>query len=338
MIGWTVRSLSVLNRRDALRELELVGVDPAGTERMAGKMLHHCLLVKRLSPPQANILKQEMLALGGDAAVARGTVGCSRDRTDVLLMGTRKQLGLLCSRLQEQPFRLPSLGTCIAPLLDLPAPAAWETPRRTLDLSRRPLIMGILNVTPDSFSDGNRFLHPDEAVEHALRMQGEGADIIDIGGESTRPDAEPVSAAEELRRVLPVIDRLARVLTVPISIDTYKASVAAAALDAGAEIVNDVSGFAFDPGMAEAVASRGGAVVVMHTRGRPPEMQKDTGYEDLVSEVYDSLRGSVEAAEAAGIPSARIAVDPGIGFAKSRQGNVEILRRLREFTSLGKPL
>ena len=215
--------------------------------------------------------------------------------------------------------------------------ASWQLSRRTLSLER-PLVMGILNVTPDSFSDGNRYITLEGAVERALELEREGADIIDIGGESTRPNAPAVGLEEELGRVVPVIQALAGRLTVPISVDTYKARVARAACAAGAEIVNDVSGLCFDPGMAQAVAQAGAGLVVMHTRGTPDRMQADTRYADLVAEVTDYLLASLALARDAGIPDSRIAIDPGIGFGKSKEGNLELIRRLSEFLPLGRPI
>ncbi|GFO57981.1 dihydropteroate synthase [Geomonas silvestris] len=215
--------------------------------------------------------------------------------------------------------------------------SSWELSRRTLSLER-PLVMGILNVTPDSFSDGNRYFSTARAVERALELEGEGADIIDIGGESTRPNAPRVSLEEELARVVPVIEGLAGKLRVPISIDTYKAEVARAACAAGAEIVNDVSGLCFDPGMARVVAEARAGVVLMHTRGTPDRMQDDTGYRDLLGDVKFYLRESTELARQAGIPQSRIVVDPGIGFAKSVEGNLELIRRLAELQELGCPI
>jgi len=214
---------------------------------------------------------------------------------------------------------------------------AWELSRRTLTLER-PLVMGILNVTPDSFSDGNRFFTLSGAVDRALELEREGADIIDIGGESTRPGAPAVTLAEELNRVVPVVEALAGRLRVPISVDTYKAGVARAACAAGAEIVNDVSGFCFDPALAQAVAEAGAGVVIMHTRGTPERMQADLRYADLVAEVRDYLLASLALARDAGIPASRIAIDPGIGFGKSVQGNLELIRRLSEFLPLGHPI
>lgn len=217
-------------------------------------------------------------------------------------------------------------------------PDLWRFGRWSFDLAARPCVMGILNITPDSFSDGNRHATLDLALAAAEQMVADGADIIDIGGESTRPDAPPVSAAEELRRVLPVIEALAGRVRVPISIDTWKSTVAAAALAAGAEVVNDISGMEFDPAMAETVAATDAGIVLMHTRGRPAEMQRNTHYADLVGEVGTYLRGCLAKAVAAGIGSERIVLDPGLGFAKSAAGNLEIIRRLQEFASLGRPL
>jgi dihydropteroate synthase len=214
---------------------------------------------------------------------------------------------------------------------------------RTYDLSARTHIMGVLNVTPDSFSDGGKFLDPERAVDYALHMVDEGADIIDIGGESTRPKsaayqegADAVSAAEELRRVIPVISALARQSDIPISIDTYKAEVAAAALDAGACIVNDISGFRFDPAMPATVAQRSASAILMHIKGTPKTMQVNPAYEDLIGEVRASLRASVSAAANAGIR--QIMIDPGIGFGKTREHNLQLLRNLARFASFGYPV
>lgn len=214
----------------------------------------------------------------------------------------------------------------------------WRFKKRNFDLSVKPLIMGVLNLTPDSFSDGNSYLSIQAAIDTAMNMVEDGADIIDIGGESTRPDAKPVSAEEELGRVMPVIEGLAGCIKVPLSIDTWKASVAAEALKAGAEIVNDVSSMTFDPLMAETVAASGAGIVLMHTRGRPSEMQVNTVYGDIVSEISAFLQGRISAAISAGINMESIVVDPGIGFGKSVSGNLEIIRRLKEFSSLNRPL
>lgn len=202
----------------------------------------------------------------------------------------------------------------------------------------RPRLMGVLNITPDSFSDGGRFLATDAALAQARRMAAQGADLIDVGGESTRPGAPPVSEQQELDRVLPVIEALRREIEVPISLDTTKHAVARAAVAAGVEFINDVSGLTFDPAMAEVVATSGAGLFVMHTRGRPETMQADTRYRDLVGEVRDGLRHGVATAVAAGVVPERLAIDPGIGFGKDAAGNLELLRRLHELAELGRPI
>lgn len=306
---------------------------------MSSKMLTRCIHLTGLQCRQANILKQEMLSLGGDAAVARGTVACSINSTDVILIGTDRQLYRLCERLLLQPFGLPALASELKTTLgNIVSPAQkWQTSQRCLLLDR-PLIMGILNVTPDSFSDGNLYIDPQLALDRALEMVEEGADIIDIGGESTRPGAPPVNAEEELRRILPVIEALAGKLIRAISVDTWKSPVARAAIAAGAEIVNDISGLTFDPALANLAAETGVGVVLMHTREKPLTMQADTTYSDLPGEVMQSLSLSVDKALTAGIAYECITIDPGIGFAKNAAANLEILHRLKEFAGLGMPL
>ncbi len=222
-------------------------------------------------------------------------------------------------------------------------PFVYRFGRRTYDLSARTHIMGILNVTPDSFSDGGRFLSVPRAVEHALAMAGAGADFIDVGGESSRPrgtaygdGAEPVSEQEELDRVLPVIEQIVRATDVPVSIDTTKSAVARRALAAGAVIVNDISGMRCDPAMPAAIGGAGGSAVLMHMRGSPKTMQSDTAYADLFGEITLFLRESIEQGKAHGI--VQMMVDPGIGFGKSTADNYRLLAGLRRFAALGYPL
>jgi len=215
--------------------------------------------------------------------------------------------------------------------------------RRTYDLSARTHIMGILNVTPDSFSDGGKYLDTAKAVEHGLRMADEGADIIDVGGESTRPKggeygegAEQIGAKEELARVLPVITKLAGVTDVPISIDTCKAEVAQEALEAGAVIVNDISGFTFDTRIPEAVARAGASAVVMHIKGTPKTMQLNPSYDDLFGEILGFLSRGIEVGKKAGI--AQMMVDPGLGFGKRQQDNLQLIAGLSRLSALGCPI
>jgi dihydropteroate synthase len=198
--------------------------------------------------------------------------------------------------------------------------------------------MGVINVTPDSFSDGGVFLDSAHAVEAGIQMVADGADLLDVGGESTRPGAHALDAAEERKRVLPVIERLASKVNVPISVDTYKASIARAALEAGATMVNDISGLRYEPDLAQVVARVGAPIILMHTRGRSKEMYKLAVYNEVVDEVLDELRESIAFAGGAGIAKDAMLVDPGLGFAKEPVHSYEVLGRLGEFSDLGRPL
>ena len=204
---------------------------------------------------------------------------------------------------------------------------------RTLELGARPLVMGIVNVTPDSFAESVSLLDPSMAIEAGQRMALAGADLLDVGGESTRPGAEPISAEEECDRILPVLEGLTTRVQVPVSVDTYKAGVARAALAAGASIVNDISGLAMDPALGQAVAGAGAALILMHTRGRPKTMYHEAVYVDVVAELIRELRGSIGTATAAGVPRDRIIVDPGIGFAKRAAHSYGVLARLPELAA-----
>jgi dihydropteroate synthase len=195
--------------------------------------------------------------------------------------------------------------------------------------------MGIVNLTPDSFSDGGNAQHPEAALAHAQRLAAEGAGLLDLGGESSRPGAEPVSLADELRRVIPIVEAIVDQMSIPLSIDTTKAEVARQALKAGAVIINDISALGMDQAMTRIAADTGAGIVLMHMQGTPATMHLDPRYDDVVTEVYDFLARRVEWAEANGIPRERIAVDPGIGFGKRFAHNVEILRNMRRFESLG---
>jgi dihydropteroate synthase len=214
----------------------------------------------------------------------------------------------------------------------------WKIRDRELDLSRRALVMGIINATPDSFSDGGSFLNPADAVAHGKKLVAEGAEILDIGGESTRPGAESVSASEEMDRVLPVIRALRRESEVMISIDTSKASVARAALEAGADIINDVTGLRGDPEMPQLAASSQAGVVIMHMQGEPRTMQVAPRYDDVVREVGEFFRQALDRAVRYGINPMRIALDPGIGFGKTPEHNRCLLANLSAFLEFQRPL
>jgi dihydropteroate synthase len=207
-----------------------------------------------------------------------------------------------------------------------------------IEFPRRPLVMGILNVTPDSFSDGGHFLDANAAVAHALQLVADGADLLDIGGESTRPYSEPIAAADELRRTLPVIKQLVGQVTIPISIDTSKATVARAAIDAGAEITNDVTGLTGDPAMIPLAMETSVGVCAMHMQGTPQTMQDSPTYIDVVAEIREYLRERRDALIAAGVARERICLDPGIGFGKTHEHNITLMSHCDEFHALDCPL
>ncbi|MBE9536753.1 MAG: dihydropteroate synthase [Proteobacteria bacterium] len=307
---------------------------------MAPKMTLLNVKIPGVEARAANVLKQDMLSIGGDAAVARGTVACSVPETDVLLMGTEKQLQRALEKFKKQPFGIKEIASHLELLLSALRRNDFMLRCRKgeLALSERTHIMGILNVTPDSFSDGGDYIDPGKALERACRMVDEGADIIDVGGESTRPGAKVVPLDEELRRIIPVIERIAKNIKVPLSVDTCKAEVAKKAIDAGADIINDISGLHFDDKMASVAAKAACPVVVMHIKGRPSDMQKNPEYKSLMGEVIVYLRDSMDIALDAGVDPESIIVDPGIGFGKSFEDNLSILRNLEELKVLGRPV
>tara|TARA_B110000881_G_scaffold124853_1_gene109649 strand:- start:137 stop:991 length:855 start_codon:yes stop_codon:yes gene_type:complete len=214
----------------------------------------------------------------------------------------------------------------------------WQLPKRRIDFSGQPALMGIVNVTPDSFSDGGQFDNTVAAVKHALQLADDGAAILDIGGESTRPYAAEVSTQEELNRVIPVIEQLAKQTTVPISIDTSSAVVARAAIDAGAEIINDVTGLTNDSEMPDLAASTNVGVCAMHMQGTPQTMQDNPQYDDVVTEIHEYLQSRLDQLIEQGIEQSRICLDPGIGFGKSHQHNLQLLKSCHQFHTLGAPL
>ena len=285
------------------------------------------LLPARSTLMQEGLRQSGVPVLGGETgALALGSVSqlwaAARSLADALAEPVARAMAAELARRAER--------------VESPRPP-WRLPRSRLPEGRT-LVMAVVNVTPDSFSDGGRYASAEAAVDHGLRLAAEGADLLDVGGESTRPGAHPVAAEEEVRRVLPVVRELARRAGVPVSIDTSKADVARAAIEAGAEVVNDVSGLQRDPALGAAVARGGAALCLMHTRGTPLEMGQRAGYADLLGEVQGELLEAVRRAREAGIAEERLALDPGLGFAKNAGHNLLLLRRLRELTQLGRPL
>ncbi|MDP6418045.1 MAG: dihydropteroate synthase [Candidatus Krumholzibacteria bacterium] len=315
------------------------GADTAGAAYMHRKADALVIRLDDIKAPAANILKQEMLALGGECSNHREVILGRPERVSVHLIANENTLRELPRKLARQPFGLKALADSVVSLLDTLRRSSWEIslPEGSLAFGESPLLMGVLNCTPDSFSDGGNFEDPQVAFDRGRQMLAEGASILDIGGESSRPGAEEISAEEEIRRVLPVIRSLRKEAGALISIDTRKVEVAEAAIAEGAVMLNDISALA-DPRMAALVAESGVAVVLMHMQGSPETMQTAPGYEDCLDEVYRFLEDRVVEAEKVGIDPGKILVDPGLGFGKRLEDNTELLRRLGEFHSLGFPL
>ncbi len=336
-----MRYLQISSLAEAVRSLKEIGVDPYGIEAMVPKMSGMNIRLDDLKPAVANIIKQEMLSLGGDAAVSRGAIDCTVRRTDVILMGTEKQIARFTEKISHQPLGLRKLASAIGDLISNLRRDVFvlKTPRRKITIAGRTLIMGIINMTPDSFSDGGRFKSIDEAVDHGVRLEEEGADILDIGGESTRPGSTRVSRKEEIKRVVPVIEKLSHRIRIPVSVDTMKAEVARVAMDSGSEIINDISAMRFDRTMLEVAAESQVPVILMHMRGTPRMMQEgDLRYRSLMGEILRFLGERIEKAVAGGVTRENIIVDPGIGFGKKAEDNLRIIRHLRELKTLGRPI
>ena len=334
MQAYGMRWVTLDNLEEVKMALAQIGSDPAGIALMAGKPLGRGIKLEQVPLRVAHILKQEMLSVGGDAAVHRDVIVNKVDTTDVMLLGTVRQLGELAGKVLAQPFGLKKLGYGLKQLLAALEPKGVRVLKcrnQELKLGERTLIMGILNTTPDSFFDGGRYNKIESAVAQAKRMIEEGADILDLGAESTRPGYGAVSAEEEWQRLEPVLKTLLEQVAVPISIDTNKASVAAKALEAGAHIINDIWGLQKDPELARVVGEYQAPVIVMHN-------QDGTTYHHLMGDIFNFLRKSIALAENSGLSGDQIIVDPGIGFGKTTGQNLEVMARLAECKTLGHPV
>lgn len=334
MKDYGLRWVKFDNLEEAKKALNHIGSDPGGIALMAGKALGRGIKLEKVPLRVAHILKQEMLAAGGDAAVHRDVIINAIEETDVLLLGTTRQLEHVANKMLAQPFGLKDTGKMLKILLGtLEPPQGRELNCRghKLKLGERTLIMGILNITPDSFSDGGKFFDFNDALRQAERIVEEGADILDIGAESTRPGHQEVSAAAEWQRLEPVLQALVGRVPVPISVDTYKAEVAAKALEAGASIINDIWGLQREPDIARVAGKFKAPVIVMHN-------QNGTDYHHLMGDIFTFLRRSIELAESNGLMGDQIIIDPGIGFGKTTAQNLEVMARLEEFKALGHPV
>ena len=317
--------------------MEKIGVTPEGIEIMGKKGEFLIVRLEDLPLKGALILKQEALAAGMDCALPWCTAALTCEKTPAILFGTLRQFEILIDKMKLQPFKGRDMAEEIEEAIRKYRKDEFKIRARDFNIEIPPVkIMGILNVTPDSFSDGGKYLNVDRAVDRAREMEKEGADIIDIGGESSRPFSSPITQKEELRRIIPVLKELDD-LKIPISVDTYKPMVAEEALKHGASIVNDIFGLRKE-GMAEVIKEYDAAVIIMHMKGEPRNMQMNPHYEDTIGEIAKFLRKRVDFALKKGIDEDKIIIDPGIGFGKRVGDNLRILKYLDNFKSLGFPL
>ena len=336
------RILNINSLQDAKWELEKINVSSQGIEVMASKAMGLSIKLTNVKLGAANILKQEMLSIGGDAAVARGVVNGKLEFSDMILLGNFDKIKKLIKKLNYQTiFGLPEIKQDLLIIIN----RLEKSPPKILNCNGTKLelneikIMGILNVTHDSFSDGDQYFDTGKAVERALEMIAEGANIIDIGGESTRPGAKKINVETEIERVIPIIQELRKHLSIPISIDTTKAEVAEKAIQAGASILNDISAMQFDAEMIKILQNYPEVpVILMHMQGTPEKMQEAPFYEDVIEEILDFFEERIKFCEENGISKERIIIDPGIGFGKRQEDNLIILKKISEFKCLGCPI
>jgi dihydropteroate synthase len=337
--GFNVFPLEV-RREERAGYLKALGVSKEGAALLGRRMDALLLQAEGVDARAANILKQDMLSGGGDVALPQTVSRFTPGPVKLCLMGTIREYGHLCQSLRAQPYGLKGLGAEIQECLKrIERKRSFIVRGRDLLEGWRCLIMGVVNVTPDSFYDGGRHLDPAQAIAHGARLAREGAHILDVGAESSRPGSEPVSEEEEKRRLLPVIEGLQSAAPeVPLSVDTTKSSVARAALDSGADLVNHISGGVLDPGIIPLCAERKVPLILMHLRGMPKTMQEAPHYEDVLAEVVLELRERVSKAEAAGIGPGFLAVDPGFGFGKEPEHNLALVAHLEALACLGHPI
>ena len=340
-----MRIITINTPKELKTIMQRLKVDTYGIKIMAPKSLGYLIKIDSLSSIAANILKQEMLSLGGDVALPRGVLTGKIRQTDCILIGNLSQYNRLREKLKLQPFGLSNLAKGLSVLIKNYQKDNFilNLGRYALNLGRKTHIMGILNLTPDSFSgDGiyqnsNIKIQISKIADVAKGMVNAGADIIDIGGESSRPQAKPISLKEELKRTIPAIKKISKEVSVPISVDTSKPEVAEQALDNGALIVNDITGLK-NLRMRKIVAKYKAATVIMHMKGSPGNMQDKPFYHSVIEEIMSFLDKQSVLAINEGVDRNKILIDPGIGFGKTLEHNLEILKRLREFKALGRPI
>lgn len=320
--------------------IQNIGFDKSYIKNALLKYKFNLYKIHDLTCQQAIIIKQIALSIGADAAVHREVITCKVAKTDILIGCTDSQLKILCEKLKKQPFKLAKLAENLIEILNKKTHSPIKIREKTFDWSKKTYLMGILNVTPDSFSDGGKFNTPEKAFEQAKILIESGADIIDIGGESTKPFSKQISIEEEINRVIPVIQKIRDFnKNIPISIDTRNSLTAKESLKAGADIINDISGLEWDLKMTEVALEFSAPVIIMHSKSSPDIMQINPAYEkNIIDSIYESLSDKVKKAVSFGIKTENIIIDPGIGFGKTFEHNIEIIKRISEFKSLGCPL
>ncbi|NLM36693.1 MAG: dihydropteroate synthase [Firmicutes bacterium] len=335
-MAFALRLLSASQPAAIRQEMNRIGVTPEGLELMIGKAEFLIVKVSNISVPAANILKQEMLAKGGEVALGKEMAYLQAGEGEAIIMGTRTQYRRLLELLPRQPFGLSALAQDLNRLLtNIEAgPVPLTIKDRHFEWGKKTYIMGIINLTPDSFS-GDGVFGEDQLLTKVLRQAEAfleaGADLLDIGGQSTRPGYTEISAEEEKRRILPVLEILARKIPLPLSVDTYKPAVAKAALAAGADLINDIWGLQKDPAMVKVAVDAQVPVIAMHNKTTPE-------YTDLMGEIAAFLQKSIDLAVAQGLPREKVIIDPGIGFGKTPAQNLTVLNRLDELKALGAPI
>jgi len=320
--------------------IEDIGFDKVYIHKAVNKYNFILLKIHNLTSPQCTIIKQLALSIGADAAVHRDVITCKIDKSDILLGCSYSQLSKLVDKLKHQPFKLPLLGELLIKQIKNSESKSIIINDITFDWAKKTYIMGILNVTPDSFSDGGKYFTEEESERQIIKMLEAQVDIIDVGGETSKPFSKEIKPYEQIERVVPVIKKIRELSkTIPISIDTRHSEVAKEAVKYGANIVNDVSGFDWDQEMPAIVANLNVPIIIMHSLASPDKMQINPEYaKNVVDAVYEALSDKVSMALQAGIKRENIIIDPGFGFGKTLEHNLELVQRISEFRSLGLPI
>ena len=340
MRGETVRVIEISNLEQSLKELLKIGIGYNSSLKMSEYYDFKVVKISYIDVREINIIRAEALKNGMSAVVSDEILLLNAAKGELLLGGTAFQYEMLIRALGNSLLNCSEIALKIKKIVYNYGIDNFEREikGKIFNFGEKSFVMGILNITEDSFSDGGKYINADKAIERALKMVEDGADILDIGAESTRSGAIPVSEEEELERIVPIVEKLSKLVKVPISIDTYKSEVAKYSLRAGADIINDITGLKGESTMAEVVSDNDAYVIIMHMQGTPQTMQSNPEYQDVVSDICLDLKESFSIAEIAGIKKEKVIIDPGIGYGKSTNHNLEIIKRVGEFKIFGAPI